>query len=103
CLCQIELCERRVVRTRPRDQHVVDRRQLAEKSAQRCEIRGIEGCSARTELAADALQPIRVARGKDHLGSLRASAPRRLEPDARAAADDDDRLPFHLSTFTWPR
>ena len=39
------------------------------------------------------MQAVRVARGEDHVGSLLARAPGRLEPDARAAADHDDGLP----------
>src|SRR5262249_14594922 len=37
-------------------------------------------------------QAIRVARGEDQVGSLRARAPGRLEPDPRAAADDQHGL-----------
>ena len=42
------------------------------------------------------MQAIRVARGEDHVGSLLARAPGRLEPDARAAADHDHGLPEQL-------
>ena len=60
------------------------------------EVGGVEGRDAGPELDADALQAIRVARGEDHVGSLLARAPGRLEPDAGAAADHDDGLPFEL-------
>jgi len=49
-------------------------------------IGSVEGGDAGPELEADAAQAIRVARGEDHVGSLGAGAPGRLEADARAAA-----------------
>ena len=94
-LVDVELRQRRVVGTGARDQHVIDRRgQLVEEPAEPVEVGGVEGGDAGgPELEADALQAIRVARGEDHLGALRARAPGGLEPDARAAADHDDGLP----------
>ena len=41
-------------------------------------------------------QPIRVAAGEHDVGSLRARAPGRLQPDAGAAADHDDGLAGEL-------
>ena len=62
CLFDVELRERRVG-TRARDQHVVDRRgQLVEESPEPFEVGGVEGGDAGSELEADAVQAIRVAR-----------------------------------------
>ena len=94
CLFDVELRQQRVVGTGARDQHVVDRPgQVVEEPPEPREVGGVEGRGTGPELEADALQAIRVARGEDHVGSLGAGAPRRLEPDARAAADHDDGLP----------
>src|SRR5262249_48516124 len=68
------------------------RRQLVEESLEPVEVGGVEGGGAGPELEADAVQTIRVASRDDHLGSLLAGAPGRLEPDAGAAADHHERL-----------
>ena len=50
------------------------------------------------------LEPARIAAGEDDLGALSLGAPGRLEPDAGAAADHDDRLagtPVRAE-WTWP-
>ena len=41
-------------------------------------------------------QAIRVAGGEDYVGPLLAREPRRLEPDAHAAADNDHSPPEQL-------
>ena len=61
---------------------------------QRAGIGGVERFRAeRTEPAAWLLEALRITAGEDHLGALRPSAPGRLQPDSRAAADHDDGLP----------
>ena len=70
--------------------------QIVEKPPEPLEVGGVERVDAGPELEADAVQAIRVARGEDHVGSLGAGTPGRLEPDARAAADHDDGLPREL-------
>src|SRR5215470_2715517 len=93
CLFDVELRQPRVIGTGAGDQHVVDRcGQLVEEFPEPFEVSGVERGGAGPELAADALQAIRVTRCEDHVGALGAGAPRRLEPDARAAADHDDGL-----------
>ena len=49
-----------------------------------------------SELEADAVHAFGVARRDDHVGSLLARPPGRLEPDAGAAADHDERLAGEL-------
>jgi hypothetical protein len=64
--------------------------------ARPAEVRGVEGRGGSPELAAGAVEAIRVARGEDHVGPLLARAPGGLEPDARAPADHDHRLAEQL-------
>ena len=73
-----KLCQRRVVGTGARDQHVVDRRpQLVEELPQPSEVGGVEGRDAAgAHLEPHTLEAILVARGEDHLGSLLAREPR---------------------------
>ena len=94
CGVEVKLRQRSVVGTGARDQNVVDRPgQLVEELPEALEIGGVKGGDAGPELEADALQPIWIARGEDHIGSLGAGAPGRLEPHAGATADDNDGLP----------
>ena len=60
---------------------------LAEEPPEPFEVGGVEGGDAGPELAPDAVQAIRVARGEDQLGPLSACSSGRFEPDAGAAAD----------------
>jgi hypothetical protein len=100
-LLDVELRKRRVVGTGARDQHVVNRRvQLVEEPLEPVEVGGVEGGDAGPELEADALQAVRVARRDDHVGSLLAHTPGRLEPDAGAAPDHDERLAGELRFAT---
>jgi hypothetical protein len=70
--------------------------ELVEEPSEPHEVGGVESGDLRTQLEADAMQAIRVACGEDQVGSRGASAPRRLEPDPRTAADHDDGLPAQL-------
>src|SRR3954471_14779839 len=56
------------------------------------EVGGVEGGAAGPELGAAAVQAIGVTRRDDHLGTPGPGEPGRLEPDARASADGNDRL-----------
>src|SRR5678816_3377103 len=76
-LLEVELRQRRVVGTWPRDQHMVDRcGKLVEEPREPFEVDGIEGGDARPELDSGTTQALRIARGEDHVGSLGAGAPR---------------------------
>lgn len=93
CRFDVELCERRTVGTRARDQHVVDRRrQLVEEPLEPVEVRRVEGRDAGSELETGSVEAVRVARRDDEVGSYLARAPGRLEPDAGTAADHDQGL-----------
>jgi len=59
---------------------------------------------SRADFQLGRLEPVRIAAGEDDLGALSLGAPGRLEPDAGAAADHDDRLagtPVRAE-WTWP-
>ncbi len=93
CLFNVEPRQRRVVGTGARDQNVVDRPgQLVEELPEPFEVGSVEGGDSGPELEADAVQPIWVARGEDHVGPLGAYSSGRFEPNAQAAADYDDGL-----------
>src|SRR5512133_631664 len=96
-LFDVELRKRRIVRTWAGDHHVVDWcRQFIEEPLQPVEVGGIERGDARPKFETGLVQAVRVARGDDHLGSLFAGEPGRLEPDAGAPADHEYRLPDQL-------
>ena len=58
CRVEVELRERRVVRTGTGDEHVVDRRrQLVEERSEPFEVRGVEGRDARADLGRGVLEP----------------------------------------------
>ena len=86
-LCNVQLHQRRVVRTRVRHPHVVDRRrQLVEECAEPFEVGGVEGGSLGAELGADAVQTIGIARSEDQVGLPRrgrAGPPRARCPSCR--------------------
>jgi hypothetical protein len=93
-LSEVEFRQRRVVRTRARDQHVVDGcGQLVEKPREPFEVGGVKGRAHRVELARGALEALGIPAGEDQVGALGACSPGRSEPDAGAAADHDDGLP----------
>src|SRR5689334_7243406 len=94
-LFEIELRQRRVVRTGAGDQHVVDRRgQLVEESPESFEVGGVEGRAAqRADFAGGTLEALRVPGGENYVRPLSACSSGRFEPDAGATADDDDGLP----------
>ena len=77
---------------------MVDRvRQVLEESLQRGRIGGVEGGGApRADFQRCLLEPFGIAGGEDHVGTLRAGAPGRLEADPGAAADHDDGLSFQF-------
>jgi hypothetical protein len=56
------------------------------------EVGCVEGCDASAELDAGPMHPLGIAGRNDHFGSFRACPARSLEPDARAAADHEERL-----------
>ena len=73
---------------------MVDRgRQPVEEPLQRRRIGGVEGGGApRADVARRLLEPLGIAAGEDDVGALAAGASGGLEPDAGAAADQDDGL-----------
>jgi len=91
----VHVGERRVVRTSRGDHDMVDGRR--EGPEERVESVGIEGVECRVPLRADlgggASEALRVPAGEDDLGAFGAGGPGGFEPDAGAAADDDDGLP----------
>jgi hypothetical protein len=92
-LADIQLREGYVVGTAPRYQHMVHRAwQVGEEAHELIRVTEIERRGARTELEADSMQPIRVAGRQDHVRSRLTSAPGRLQPDSRGAAEHHDRL-----------
>src|SRR5215470_19105656 len=95
CLVEVELRQRRVIRTRARNQQVVDRRtQLVEESPEAFEIESVEGRGAqRVELARGALERLGVSGSENDVCSLGARASGRFESDSGAAADDNNGLP----------
>jgi hypothetical protein len=71
--------------------------QVVEEGGECSQIVRIERRGAqRTELGCRLLQPVGIAAGQDHVGTLGACAPCGLQPDAGAAADHDDGLPEQL-------
>ena len=92
---EVHVGQRRVVRPARRRHDVVDLAEAGEERLQRGRVVGVEGRGVqRAELRGRPLQPSGIAAGQDHLGAARACAPRRLQPDARTAADHDDGLPL---------
>src|SRR5260370_42500265 len=73
---------------------MVDRRwQAAEEPLQGSRVLGVEGRGTlRAEFQRRLLEPVGIAAGEDDIGTLSPGASSCLEPDARAAADDDDGL-----------
>ena len=69
-------------------------RQITEEllAGPRCRWRRRRRCAWRPTSAAALLEPIGIAAGEDDLGTLCPGASSRLEPDPRAAADEDDGL-----------
>jgi len=73
---------------------MVDRsRQALEEPRQGSGVGGVEGRGAlRANFQRRLLEPAGIAAGEDDVGALRPGAPGGLEPDACAAADQDDGL-----------
>ena len=90
----VHVGERRVVRATRADQDVVDgRRQGAEEGAEAVGVVRVERLlPLRPDVGGRAAEPLLVPAGQDDLGALGAGGPGRREPDAGAAADDDDGL-----------
>ena len=66
---------------------------LVEEPLQRGRVVGVEGGGApRVDVARGLLEALGIAAGEDDVGALGAGAPGGLEPDAGAAADQDDGL-----------
>ena len=76
------------------DHHMVDRgREILEERPQGGRIVGVEGRGAlRIEFERCSLEAFRIAPREDDAGALSAGPPGGLQPDAGAAADDDDNL-----------
>jgi hypothetical protein len=76
------------------DHHVVDRGwESLEERLQGGRIVGVEGRGVlRVELERCSLEAFRAAPGEDDAGALGAGSPGGFQPDAGAAADDDDGL-----------
>src|SRR5262245_2599675 len=75
-------------------QHMVDRtRQVGEEPFKPLGIGGVEGGSAaRVDIGGRLLEAVGITADEDDVGALGPGEPGRLQPDAGAAADDDDRL-----------
>ena len=91
---EVDVGQPRVVRAAGGDHDVVDRRrQLVEEALEALEVGGVKRRAAeRAELACGVRQTFRVAAGENDIGTLGPCSPGRFKPDARAAADHDDRL-----------
>src|SRR5262245_22711959 len=76
------------------DHHLVDRSwEIVEERPQGRRIVGVEGRGAlRVQLERRLLEAFAVAPGEDNAGALGAGSPGGFQPDAGAAADDDDGL-----------
>jgi hypothetical protein len=87
-----------VARAAGGNQHVIDRRRyVGEEPLQRSRIVDVEGGAVfGAELGGGPVKPSRVTSGEDHLRTLGPSAPRRLESDAGAAADQHHSLAEQL-------
>ena len=107
-LVPVHLEQRLVRRPAPGDQDVVDRcGQAGEELAQRRRVGRVERRGAgRADLAGRLLEPVRMPGGQDDVGPLGPCAPGRLQPDAGAAADQDDGLPGQFGSGAhdspWP-
>ncbi len=90
------------MRAAGRDQHVVDRSgQVLEEPPQGGGVGGVERRGARgPDLARRGTEPVGVAAGDDDVGAFGPGPPGGLEPDARAAADEDDGLPGQLGAHS---
>ena len=65
----------------------------SKNSLQRCRVVGVEGGSApRVDVTGCTLEPLGIPAHEDDVGTLTARAAGGLEPDAGAAADQDDGL-----------
>ena len=99
-LVHVELRHRRVVGAGPRHEHVVDWPiQIVEEAFELFEVRDVEGSDIGPERAAGLTEAVEVARGDDHLGSVLACEPGRLDPDAGTAAHHYDRLPEEFALW----
>ena len=74
------------------DHHVVDRGwKISEERLEGGRIVGVEGGGAlRVELKGYLFEAFGIAPGEDDTGTLGAGSPGGFQPDAGAAADDDD-------------
>jgi hypothetical protein len=97
-LFEVELRQRRIVRTGACDEDVIDRRgQVSEKFTKPFEVESVEGRHAqRTDFARGALERLGVSSSEDNVRTLGVHAPGGFESDAGAAADHDDGLPEEL-------
>src|SRR5262249_58882 len=86
--------QRPVVGSAGGDHHVIGRgREILEERLRGGRIGGVEGRGAlRVELERCLLEAFWIAPGEDDTGALGAGAPGGFQPDAGAAADDDDGL-----------
>ena len=87
-----------VLRPARRDHHMVDRvRQVPEEPLEGSRVGGVEGCGAEgVEFPRCLLKALGIPSGDDHVGPLSACSSGCFEPDAGAAADDDDGLSEEL-------
>jgi hypothetical protein len=93
-LGRVHLEQRPVRRAAGGDHHVIDRcRQVPEEILQSSRVVDVEGRAAvRAHVLRRLREPVGIAAGEDHVGTLRPGTSSRLEPDACAAADHDDGL-----------
>ena len=93
-LVEVQLGQRRVVRSAPGQVQVVDRPlQVREEPVQGGRVGDVEGRRvARADLGRGLLQVFGVPAGQDDLGALLAGPAGRFQAHAGAAADHDDRL-----------
>jgi hypothetical protein len=97
----VEIGKRYPAWTGDRDEYMVDRRwNLSEEPREPIEVCRVERGDPRRELSTGVMHAFRVASRDDHGSPLAVRAPRGLEPDARAAADHEDRLTVELGFAT---
>src|ERR1043165_2007818 len=91
---KIKLHQRRVVRTRASDQHVVHRRwQLIKKLFEELKVSSIESCRAHgANFVRGTSKTLRISPSENHLGPFGVCPSRSFKSDATTTANDQDGL-----------